>query len=751
MQLTIFVTEASQKVGFGHLMECLAVADSISELSDSIFYLQDSDSRAHQILNNKNYSYKSSLDDLLKKKILPDCILLNTRHNHYKLQEDLCELSPHFIIWDELGNKKVHCHTLINSSLCNDWHNYSYGEVKPDFFLGPNYFPLRKKIIDIKGKILSSRDVLVTLGGADRSRTTIRIAKLIGKINDISCTYVIGPGCNIDKHVIETIISGNSNQKVVVAPDDFDQLLAMHDTIISSGGNTLYEAAYLDKNILIVWEDKHEHEQGRVFQENGFAIVVGGPDHLDKKTIIDFFSGKGTKKNAAKNLCIDGKGIKRINNIILREVILKSDSSKKTDENSIRTNNSINKKSMLDVYSRFSPSVRKTDSRFSQLRHSLFLNRLKLPLQLFKDSHILEFGPGTGETSIHYALWGASSIDLVEINPISVKQLKQKFEENSFTNILKNIHEIDFEKFETTNSYDFVCAEGCLYLADNPEKAFEKLVQNLKPGGFVVCAIPETMGHFQEFFKRSILWTLSKGNEGLIVKYAKVFFGEALKRASLAGGRPIDNIIYDKYINPIARSIPCDTVMKWFNNNNINYYSSTPDLLSFHLNDTHYQNPIDLTSLPARDLLGLSKMFLLKTKEYDVERVKLKQKELTKLNVLIKKIEDQTSTLNLKSIQNIDLNQLRYELEQIEMLNLNDVFTQETNIEETFKTFIEEILNIIKIIENDLDSSSIEKIAKIVNSYEFLFKGFNGNPSQYYVGYKSKDNCLNVNNVTECR
>ena len=46
----------------------------------------------------------------------------------------------------------------------------------------------------------------------------------------------------------------------------------------------------------------------------------------------------------------------------------------------------------------------------------LFQDRLKIPLKMFKDATVLDFGSGTGEKDIFYALWGAK-LNCVEMNP----------------------------------------------------------------------------------------------------------------------------------------------------------------------------------------------------------------------------------------------------------------------------------------------------------------------------------------------
>jgi len=57
------------------------------------------------------------------------------------------------------------------------------------------------------------------------------------------------------------------------------------------------------------------------------------------------------------------------------------------------------KDKILDIYKKYSPSIRDQKKMSEGRRKSIFLDKLKLPIELFKGKAILEFGPGTGETS----------------------------------------------------------------------------------------------------------------------------------------------------------------------------------------------------------------------------------------------------------------------------------------------------------------------------------------------------------------
>ena len=64
--------------------------------------------------------------------------------------------------------------------------------------------------------------------------------------------------------------------------------------------------------------------------------------------------------------------------------------------------------------------------KLRQQRISLFVDHLKLPIEIFFKKKIIEFGPASGEKYIFYSIWGAN-LTVVEPNKKFVKKLKKNF------------------------------------------------------------------------------------------------------------------------------------------------------------------------------------------------------------------------------------------------------------------------------------------------------------------------------------
>lgn len=307
----LFVTEASQAVGFGHLMECLAIADKVQHISNLHFLMIDSEPEAWTHVRNSGYGIIQ--DQNCQKAATYDFILLNTRKNEFALQQNLFRKTYCLAVLDELGGIKLKCHKLINFSINEDWHQYKWSGAQPEFYLGPLYYPLRKAFRRQTSQNLDLKKVMVTLGGVDRSRSILRVAEFMAKQKNIAVQYILGPGCKQRVDELNGIIAENPKQEVLIAPQEFEKLMAQCECVVCSGGNTIYEAAFLKKKIAVVWEDEHERIQGQCFEKYGLVKIVGGPGFIDETRFRSLLSGE---KQFSTTLDIDGKGVERIARII---------------------------------------------------------------------------------------------------------------------------------------------------------------------------------------------------------------------------------------------------------------------------------------------------------------------------------------------------------------------------------------------------------------------------------------------------
>jgi spore coat polysaccharide biosynthesis predicted glycosyltransferase SpsG len=204
---------------------------------------------------------------------------------------------------------------LIVPTLLPQWRAAT---TRTRVFAGPAYFPL-----DVRGpREVESvgerrRDVLLTLGGADRTEASLR---LIPALTETKSTVVIGPAFRHRQAVERTAAA--YGLETVVAPEGLRELLLEHRLAISSGGNTLFEAAAAGTPALVTWEDPHEEAQGKAFADAGTARVIGRGADVDPDRVrnaVNQLLGSTdleAMSNAGRHL-IDGRGADRIADLLV--------------------------------------------------------------------------------------------------------------------------------------------------------------------------------------------------------------------------------------------------------------------------------------------------------------------------------------------------------------------------------------------------------------------------------------------------
>jgi spore coat polysaccharide biosynthesis predicted glycosyltransferase SpsG len=327
MKNVVFCTEASEKVGFGHLMECISIAMKLSDNRIKISFLINDNRSAVRFLNNLGLFYNiytdfSEIDSLLKKNNFSTCIT-NIRSIPLNLMKTIKQQRIKSIVIDELGNKPIIADVLINGAVVEEWHKYFYPEKKPKTYFGPIYMPLGEGFLKYHNKEKKiTGTFLVSMGGVDRSGTTLKLVKALKIFSGTKKKIVIGPGFYHKKELNEIKTELDKSFELLHDVNGLSDLIYESDIVFSAGGNTLHEASCIGTPAIVLWEDRHEKEQAEWFAKKGVAINLGSGSDIKEEKVIETtdillknpirwekMSGKGKE-------LIDGKGTERISNII---------------------------------------------------------------------------------------------------------------------------------------------------------------------------------------------------------------------------------------------------------------------------------------------------------------------------------------------------------------------------------------------------------------------------------------------------
>ena len=245
----VFRVDGNNKIGIGHVMRCLSLADALRDKHmDIIFVLSDNTVANYirkrgydsHILNSAWNNYLSGIEQLLRLLDSWECNWIIT--DSYYAQEEyfvkIKEKCHSAIITEDIpGENRAHFDLLINYNLyMNGIHPYL---PSGSYCLGSKYALLRKafsKFYNVNGEY-----ILVLSGGSDPMNIVYKIVKCLMEDKRVTRKILVVSGSlNPNLYKLQEM---SDNMSVMIDVTDMASVMRNARVAISAGGSTLYELA----------------------------------------------------------------------------------------------------------------------------------------------------------------------------------------------------------------------------------------------------------------------------------------------------------------------------------------------------------------------------------------------------------------------------------------------------------------------------------------------------------------------------
>lgn len=241
----LFRVSGGAKVGLGHIRRCLSLAQALSQVGASSFFILDGDSDALRYIQSFQFDVGSinldrdpdvAIDFARADLIVADSYALTTDH-----LLAFCASGIRVAVIDDMADRELPVDIVINGSAGAENLNYRVA-AQTRLLLGTPYILLRSEFAEQPNRFIkdSIRRVLITLGGSDPYRLTPRIVHwVLNVLSNVQMDVVAGPIFSDD--VIESL----RELPVMLHrdPQNIRELMLKADVAISAGGQTLYELA----------------------------------------------------------------------------------------------------------------------------------------------------------------------------------------------------------------------------------------------------------------------------------------------------------------------------------------------------------------------------------------------------------------------------------------------------------------------------------------------------------------------------
>ena len=283
---SITLTISSETVGFGHLKRMRVFKEYLKKkkIKNTIFYfgkknLFDNSNNKKTFFSIKKLILNSKISfiiiDISNKKFFKNFFFK-------KIIELLHEKNIFLVIFDD--NSKILIDNFISNKTNILIHPYPTSSIfknKNNYLTGVKYSVLKENKIKKNNK-RDLKKVIISCGGADSKKLTLKIYNILNKLKEIKIGIVIGQ--NFKKKEKKKILNlkNKKNIKIYQNLNNLSKVAYNYDLAIITSGLTKYELASIRMNFAVVSENRFFAKQHKSFADLKLCYEIGTYDNTNK-------------------------------------------------------------------------------------------------------------------------------------------------------------------------------------------------------------------------------------------------------------------------------------------------------------------------------------------------------------------------------------------------------------------------------------------------------------------------------------
>ncbi len=337
MQPLLIRTDVGTNIGHGHLMRCLALAESWKDSKGPVtFAVAELPSSLEQKLTAKGMDIiritapPGSVNDAFQVTQLTnmngiDWVVVDGYHFGSSYQRIITDSDLSLLWIDDNGDcDHYYADIILNQNIHASQELYPKRESYTQLLLGTKYVLLRKEFL--KSQITEPNipdeagKILVTLGGGDPDNVTLNAIQALQQLifPEWEAKVVVGTNYPHYQSLEKTLKKPNGKIELIREPDQMPELMQWADISLSGGGSTCWELAYMGvPGILLVIAD-NQLESARMLANQGVFLTIENATQttpeIIARTLSDLISNRELRKQLSHNAnqLIDGNGSSRV-------------------------------------------------------------------------------------------------------------------------------------------------------------------------------------------------------------------------------------------------------------------------------------------------------------------------------------------------------------------------------------------------------------------------------------------------------
>ncbi|MBV6624167.1 MAG: UDP-2,4-diacetamido-2,4,6-trideoxy-beta-L-altropyranose hydrolase [Rivularia sp. (in: Bacteria)] len=333
----IIRADASTKIGTGHLMRCLALAQAWQDnQGQAVFFMASSVPAIEKRLQSEGMKVihtsviQGSSEDAVETvniahNLNAEWVVVDGYHFGSEYQKLIKESGLHLLFIDDYGHANhYYADLVLNQNIHAHENLYFNKESYTQLLLGTDYTLLRREFWQWRGWKRETPSVankiLVTLGGADPDNVTSKVIQGLQLVEgeELEVVVVVG-GSNPHYEQLKTATKQSSfpirlERNVTNMPE----LMAWADVAIASAGSTSWELAFMGLPSLVLILADNQRDIAQKLGEIEVSINLGWHEDVSveqiSKVIIELLESAEirSKMTSLGNELVSGEGSNKV-------------------------------------------------------------------------------------------------------------------------------------------------------------------------------------------------------------------------------------------------------------------------------------------------------------------------------------------------------------------------------------------------------------------------------------------------------
>lgn len=352
--MVVIRADANSKIGMGHVMRCLSVADALVKRGEEVLFVTADDTPV-PLLTKKGIPYRvlhtdyadmeaelpklwNALSELPQGPGVPEAALPQRNtfilvDSYYVTEKYLAALKKRIttIYMDDIYAFSYPVDMLINYNIYGEEMGYEKDAAFADtkLLLGANYVPLREEFLaGEQQRTAADGGILITTGGSDSFNLAGQLLMEAMKYDALKEKeyHVVSGSLNLHIGELQALAQKHENIHIHCNVTNMAELMAESEIALSAGGSTLYELCAMGVPVIAFSFAENQERLVQTFVKRGIAQYGGNYRTDGNKMIQNTIAGLETLledenlrteyRKKARAL-VDGKGADRIAEAII--------------------------------------------------------------------------------------------------------------------------------------------------------------------------------------------------------------------------------------------------------------------------------------------------------------------------------------------------------------------------------------------------------------------------------------------------